>query len=157
MPAENDWVLLANYNDKSFARNVLPFHLFDSMGHYAVRTRFVDVVINDEYRGIYLLGEKIKRDSNRVDVAKLEPTEITGVDVTGGYILKNDYWDNGNSWQLQHSPVGFPGLDVHMVYYYPAADEIVLQQKTYIQAFIDGFEDALYGPDFDDPVNGYRQ
>jgi len=157
MPAENDWVLLANYNDKSFARNVLPFHLFDSMGHYAVRTRLADVVINGEYRGIYLLGEKIKRDSNRVDVPKLEPTEISGVDVTGGYIVKIDYWDNSNSWQLEHSPIGYPGLDVHMVYYYPAADVIAPQQQTYIQAFIGGFEDALYGPDFADPELGYRQ
>jgi subtilisin-like proprotein convertase family protein len=157
MPSESDWVLLACYNDKSFARNVLPFHLFDSMGHYAVRTRLVDVVLNDEYQGIYLLGEQIKRDSNRVDVPKLEPTEITGVDVTGGYMLKIDYWDNSNSWQLEHSPVGFPGLDVHMVYYYPKAEDIVPQQQTYIQNFIGLFEDALYGPEFDDPVNGYRQ
>jgi hypothetical protein len=157
MPAESDWLLLACYNDKSFARNVLPFHLFDSMGHYAVRTRLVDVVINDEYKGIYLLGEKIKRDSNRVDVPKLTPTEITGIDVTGGYILKVDYWDNSNSWQLSHSPIGFPGLDIHMVYYYPQSTNIVPQQQTYIQNFIGLFEDALYGLEFDDPVNGYRQ
>jgi subtilisin-like proprotein convertase family protein len=157
MPEESDWVLLANYNDKSFARNALPFHLFEEMGRYAVRTRFVDVVLNGEYQGIYLLGEKIKRDSNRIDVPKLEPTEITGVDVTGGYILKNDYWDNSNSWQLSHSPVGFPGLDVHMVYYYPKPEDIAPQQQTYIQNFIELFEDALYGPEFDDPVNGYRQ
>lgn len=157
MPEETDWLLLANYNDKSFARNVLPFHLFDSMGYYAVRSRFVDVVIDNEYRGIYLLAEKIKRDSNRIDVAKLEPTEISGVDVTGGYIIKIDYWNNEDSWQLSHSPIGYPGLDIHMVYYYPKPEEIVLQQQTYIQAFIDGFEDALYGPEFDDPVLGYRQ
>ena len=157
MPSESDWLLLANYNDKSFARNVLPFHLFDSMGHYSVRTRLVDVVLNGEYKGIYLLGEKIKRDSSRIDIAKLEPTEISGVNVTGGYIIKIDYWDNSNSWLLQHSPIGYPGLDVHMVYYYPEADVIAPQQKTYIQAFIDGFEDALYGPEFDDPEVGYRQ
>lgn len=157
MPSESDWLLLACYNDKSFARNVLPFHLFDSMGHYAVRTRLVDVVINNEYKGIYLLGEKIKRDSNRVDVPKLTSTEITGIDVTGGYILKVDYWDNSNSWQLSHSPIGFPGLDIHMVYYYPQSTDIVPQQQTYIQNFIGLFEDALYGLEFDDPVNGYRQ
>lgn len=109
MPLENDWVLLANYNDKSFARNILPFHFFDSMGNYAPRTQLVDVVLNGEYQGIYLFGEKIKRDNNRVDVNKLEPTEISGIDVTGGYILKVDYWDNTDSWQLNHSPIGVPG------------------------------------------------
>lgn len=156
MPAESDWVLLANYNDKSFARNILPFHIFDSMGNYATRMRLVDVVLNGEYQGIYLLGEKIKRDNNRVDVNKLEPQEISGIDLTGGYILKIDYWDNDNSWQLSHSPIGFPGLDIHMVYVYPKPDEIVLQQKTYIQNFIDDYENALYGSNFAHPGLGYR-
>ncbi len=156
MPAESDWVLLASYNDKSFARNILPFHLFDSMGNYATRTRLADVVLNGEYQGIYLLGEKIKRNNERVDVNKLEPIEITGNDLTGGYILKIDYWDNDNSWQLEHSPIGFPGLDIHMVYVYPKPDEIVIQQQTYIQNFIADYEDALYGSNFAHPSLGYR-
>jgi subtilisin-like proprotein convertase family protein len=156
MPAENDWLLLANYNDKSFARNILPFHLFDTMGHYATRSRLVDVVVNDEYQGIYLLNEKIKRDSNRVDVAKLLPTEVAAPDVTGGYILKIDYWDNTNSWQLNHSPIGFPGLDIHMVHVYPDMIDLVPQQTTYIHQYINDFENALYGSNFDDPNLGYR-
>ena len=156
MPAESDWVLLANYNDKSFARNILPFHLFDSMGNYAVRTRLADVVLNGEYQGIYLLGEKVKRNNERVDVNKLEPIEISGNDLTGGYILKIDYWDNNNSWQLSHSPIGFPGLDIHMVYVYPKPEEIVIQQQTYIQNFIADYEDALYGSNFAHPSLGYR-
>jgi subtilisin-like proprotein convertase family protein len=157
MPAENDWLLLANYNDKSFARNSLPFQLFDSMGHYGVRSRHVDVVLNGEYQGIYLLAEKIKRDSNRVDIAKLDSLETFGLDLTGGYIIKIDYWDNSNSWQSNFSPIGFPGLDVHFVYYYPKPEDIVPEQKTYIQNFMNDFETALYGPNFDDPVNGYRK
>ena len=156
MPTESDWVLLANYNDKSFARNIIPFHLFDSMGHYATRMRLVDVILNGEYQGIYLLGEKIKRDKNRVDVSKLEPIEISGNDLTGGYILKVDYWTNDDSWQLSHSPIGFPGLDIHMVYVYPKPDEIMPQQKTYIQNFINDYETALYGNNFNHPTLGYR-
>ena len=157
MPAENDWQLIANYNDKSFARNILPYHLFDTMGHYATRCRLVDVVINGEYKGIYLLTEKIKRDSIRVDIPKLEITETTGQDVTGGYILKIDYWDNSNSWLLNYHPIGFPTVDVYMVYYYPDPAVIVPEQKTYIQGFIYDFETALYGPNFADTAIGYRK
>ena len=157
MPAENDWLLLANYNDKSFARNVIPFELFDSLGHYAVRSKHVDVVLDGEYQGIYLLAEKIKRDSNRVDISKLEPIETIGQDLTGGYIFKVDYWNNSDSWQSNFSPIGNPGLDIHFVYYYPKPDEIVLQQKTYLQNFVNDFETALYSPDFADPINGYRK
>lgn len=157
MPKEHDWLLLANYNDKSFARNIVPYHLFDTMGHYATRNRLVDVVINGAYQGIYLLCEQIKRDNDRIDIAKLEPTEITLPDVSGGYIVKIDYWDNSNSWQLNNSPIGYPGLDIHMVYYYPKAEDLMPQQISYIQTYIDDFETALYGTNFDDPVNGYRK
>lgn len=156
LPSENDWLLLANYNDKSFARNIVPFHLFDSMGHYATKTRLVDVVLNGEYHGIYLLCEKIKRDASRVDISKLTPVEITEPNMTGGYILKFDYWDNSNSWQLNHSPIGYPGLDIHMVHVEPQMNELAPQQLTYIHNYIDDFETALYGPNFDDPNLGYR-
>ncbi len=156
MSRDNDWLLLANYNDKSFARNILPFSWFDTMGHYSVRSQLVDVVMNGEYHGIYLFCEKIKRDGSRIDIDKLEPTEITYPEVSGGYILKFDYWDNSNSWLLNHSPIGYPGLDIHMVHVEPKLEDLMPQQTTYIHDYIDDFEDALYGTDFDDPTLGYR-
>lgn len=157
MPAENDWLLIANYNDKSFARNILPFHFFEAMGHYSIRSKLVDVVIDGVYQGIYLLCEKIKRDNNRVNIANLTPTDIASPDVTGGYLLKIDYWDNSNSWQLIYSPINCPSAAVHMVYVEPKATEIVAQQATYIQDYINDFETALYSSTFDDPLIGYRK
>jgi subtilisin-like proprotein convertase family protein len=157
MPAENDWLLIANYNDKSFARNILPFHFFYEMGHYSVRSKLVDVVLDGVYQGIYLLCEKIKRDVNRVNIANLNPTEITAPDMTGGYMLKIDYWDNSNSWQLNYSPINCPTAAVNMVYVDPKATEIVPQQASYIQNFFNNFETALYSSTFDDPLIGYRK
>jgi subtilisin-like proprotein convertase family protein len=157
MPAESDWNLMANYNDKSFARNFVPFNLFDSMGHYGVRSRFVDVVIDGDYQGVYMLCEKIKRDSNRIDISKLDSTEILGLDATGGYIIKVDYHDATNSWLSDYSPIGFPGLDIHYVYYYPKPSDIVPAQKTYIQNYINQLETALYSVGYDDPTFGYRR
>lgn len=157
MPAEHDWLLIANYNDKSFARNILPFRIFDEMGHWAPRNRLVDVVINGEYKGIYLLTEQIKRDSNRVDIATLNPSDIFYPEITGGYIVKVDYWDSQNSWLLNYSPIDHPTFDVHMVYVYPKPDSIAPAQKTYIQNFFNDFETTLYGPSFADPINGYRK
>lgn len=157
MPSENDWALIATYNDKSFCRNLLPYHLFESMGHYAPRSVFVEVVLNGEYQGIYQLCEIIKRDNNRVDIAKLLPTDITGRELTGGYILKTDYWDNNNSWQSSYSPIDHPGFDIHLVYEYPDYNVLVPQQQAYIQSFIYDMETALYGPSFTDTVNGYRK
>jgi subtilisin-like proprotein convertase family protein len=157
MPSENDWALLATYNDKSFVRNTLANHLFDTMGHYATRSEFVEVVLNGEYQGIYMLSETIKRDNDRVDIAKLNTTDITYPQISGGYIIKTDYWDNTNSWQTSYSPIDHPGYQIHLVYDYPAPDVIVPQQQTYIQTFVYDMETALYGPNFTDTANGYRK
>jgi subtilisin-like proprotein convertase family protein len=157
MPAEHDWCLIATYNDKVFMRNALAYQLFAQMGNYAARTRFCEVMLNGSYQGIYLLAEKIKRDNNRVDIAKLDPDENTGPEVTGGYILKSDYWTDQDSWQLQFHPPDHPERDVRLVYEYPKPEAISDPQKQYIQGFINNMETALYGDNFADPANGYAK
>ncbi len=156
MPSENDWFLLANYNDKTFLRNVLAFDIFRKMGNYATRTRYCEVVVNNEYQGIYLLGEKIKQDDGRVNIAKLKPEDNSGDDVTGGYIIKNDYYTATDSWMSRFSPLNKPGEKVHFVYYDPKAEYLTGQQKTYIQEFVNSAETVLYNPSFNSPVFGYK-
>jgi len=156
MPRENDWVLLANYNDKTFLRNVLANDIFHKMGNYSPRSRFCEVVLNDEYQGIYLLGEKIKQDSGRVNIAKLKPDDITGDDITGGYIVKTDYYDETNSWKSNFSPLNKPGAKVYFVYHDPKPGELSELQKNYIRGFINTLEMVLYNPSFTSPVFGYR-
>lgn len=157
MPSESDWILLSNYNDKVFIRNTLSYKIFNEMGNYATRTKFCEVVLNGEYVGVYLLMENIKRGNNRVNIAKLDPIENTGIDVTGGYIIKNDYWSVEDSWLSNFHPINHLNLDVHLVYEYPKPENISPQQKTYIQNFINNFETALYGTNFADLTIGYNK
>ncbi len=157
MPAENDWVLLSNFNDRSFIRNTLAQHLYAKMGNYAPRATLCEVQLNGHYQGVYVLGEKIKRDANRLDIATLNPDENTGDDVTGGYLVQLNYWDNENSWELSYSPPNHPSFDVHLRYEIPKPDVITPSQKDYIAAFVDSMETALYSDAFEDPVSGYRQ
>lgn len=157
MPAEHDWCLIANYNDKVFMRNTLPYKLFTEMGHYGARSQYCEVFLNGGYQGLYLLMESIKRDSNRVNIAKLDSTENTGIGLTGGYIIKNDYWDASNSWLLNYHPIDHPTFNVNLVYDYPKPTTITPQQKTYIQTFIDDFEAALYSSNYADTIIGYRK
>src|SRR5688572_5083149 len=70
MPAHEDWVLKALYQDKSLLRDDLALKIYNQMGHYSSRSRFVEVVIDGNYRGIYQLLEKVKRDKGRVDISK---------------------------------------------------------------------------------------
>lgn len=157
LPVENDWILLANYNEKTFVRNPVSFHLFQSMGHYAPRSKLCEVVLNGSYEGIYLFTEKIKRDNDRVNIARLDSDDNAGDSLTGGYIFKIDYYNNTDSWMGSYSPIDYPGAEIHYVYHDPAADELTSQQKNYIQTFVNTFETVLYSNDYKDPANGYRK
>lgn len=157
MPAENDWTLLSNYNDRSLIRNTLAYKLFGDMGNYSPRTSLCEVLIDSSYKGIYVLAEKIKRDNNRVNIAKLDSNDNAGDSLTGGYILQQNYWNSFTSFQSNYSPIDHPGFDVHFVYEYPKPDAISLQQKIYIATYVDSLEDALYSPNFSDTSTGYRK
>ncbi len=159
LPEENDWVLYAPYSDKSLIRNVLTYQVFTEMGNYAPRTRFVEVVVNDDYTGIYILTEKIKRDKNRVDMAKLKPEDIAGDELTGGYLLRIDKLTGMSDDAYWESPVDppFPGFGpVNYSYFDPKYDELNAMQKSYIKDHMYQFEQALVSGDFKDPGSGYR-
>lgn len=96
MPSESDFVLNASYTDKSLLRNVIAYKLGNDLGRYASRTKFCEVIINNQYMGIYILQEKVKRDKNRVNIKKIATADTTGDAVTGGYILKIDRIDPGD-------------------------------------------------------------
>jgi subtilisin-like proprotein convertase family protein len=160
MPKESDWILSANYSDKSFQNNVLAYKLARDMGHYATRTRYVELVLNGQYMGVYVLMEKIKRDNKRVKISKLSSDEIAGDSLTGGYIIKIDkFTGNGNQyWASPYPPaVNSNGQQIFFQYEYPDEDSIVLPQKLFIQQYVDSFEDALAGPNFTNPLTGYRK
>lgn len=157
-PEEEDWIFFAPYNDKTLMRDVLAYKLGRDMGRYAPRTKYCEVVLNGEYNGVYVLIEKIKRDKNRLDINKLNPDEISGNDLTGGYIFKIDKTsgDSGPGWVSSYPPPGRSGEQViHFQYEDPKHDEIVPEQKQYIQNYVRQFEDALRGDDFADPESGY--
>ena len=86
LPAEEDWVLQGPYSDKSLIRNHLVYSLSRDIGRYAARTRFVELELNGDYRGVYVLMEKIKRDDVRLD---LPP---------GAVLLKRDWVEGGDAF-----------------------------------------------------------
>ena len=156
MPKEVDWVLHGPYSDKSLMRNALMYTLADSITPYAPRVQMTEVIINDEYQGVYLFTEKIKRDGDRVDVAKLKDDDLTGDDLTGGYILKFDKADTEEiGWTSPFSEN--TDQPVNFVHVYPDWDDIAPEQKNYIQNWITDFEELLAGPDYTDELIGYRK
>tara|TARA_R110002167_G_scaffold94258_30_gene251834 strand:+ start:1073 stop:2473 length:1401 start_codon:yes stop_codon:yes gene_type:complete len=164
-PKEADWILYGPYTDKSLIRNLLVFDLARDMGRYASRCELVELSINDTYKGIYVFMEKLKRDDGRIDINRLEPQEIAGEDLTGGYILKIDkvssadprrYYGPENSFESLVAPLGASsGQTINFLYEYPDAEDIVPAQREYISNYVAQFEAALDSDAFTDPRSGY--
>lgn len=165
MPEEEDWVLHGPYSDKSLIRNKLIYDLSADMGRYASRTRFVELIINGSYKGVYVFMEKLKRDKNRIAIEKLKPEENTGDDLTGGYILKIDKiagsnvgsgYNNQNSFGSKIAPPHAGSGEIRFLYEYPDAEDISSEQRNYIKQYMHDFEAALSSDGFKDPDTGYR-
>ena len=104
MPEEEDWILAGHIvneqqgfiTDRTLMYHYVGYNLYRDMGRYASRTQMVELQINDEYLGVYVFMEKLKRDNERIDIANLRPGEDSGEELTGGYILKIDKTDGGD-------------------------------------------------------------
>lgn len=156
-PEENDWILYAPYTDKSLIRNVLAYSLANDLGRYASRTRFCELVLNNSYHGVYVLMEKIKQDKKRVNISKIEPADITGDAVTGGYIIKIDKQSGAgvDGWSSHHPPYRGAWQRIFYQYHDPDPEEIVAAQATYIQNYVAAFENQMNRSTYTDPQNGY--
>jgi hypothetical protein len=140
-------------------RNFLTFNLGNKMGNYTPRTVYCELVVNGDYQGIYILMEKIKRDNDRVDIAKLDTNDLAGDSLTGGYIIKVDKFTGtggwGDSWQSNYNTIGGNSLTIQ--YHYPESDDMLPQQKSYIESYVDSFEYALSSFFFADTTIGYNK
>ena len=159
-PKEQDWILHGPFSDKTMMRNKLTFDLYAHTGRYGSRTQYVELVLNGQYHGIYVLMEKIKRDNNRVDIANLREEDNSGDELTGGYILKIDKstGSGGDGFASEYSPPNASGnQQVFFQYDEPADDKITAPQKGYIESFITRFERTLSSNTYRDPQLGYYQ
>ncbi len=161
-PSEHTWILSAPYTDKTFMRDAITYILSNRTGRYASRTKFCEVFVNEgkgpEYKGIYILMEKIKRDKNRVNISKLTPADTTGDNVTGGYIYKIDKADKATDkgWDAFYPPYATSARRYLMYqYHYPDTDEIMPQQMAYLQAYDKKFETMMMSASFKDAAVGY--
>jgi hypothetical protein len=156
LPPDSDWILYADYDfDRALMRNVLIFELSNQMGRYAVRTRYVELFHNmdggnlseNDYRGVYVLMEKIKGGPNRVDVVPLEPGDINEPEISGGWILKNDRGATGD--------LGFrtdANVTIHHVE--PEEDDLTPVQGDWIQNHFNEMYASLTDRN---PETGYTQ
>lgn len=71
MHEDKDWALVGNYADKTLMKNYLMYDLAARLGvRYAPQCRFVELYLNRNYLGVYLIAETIKVAEYRVNIPK---------------------------------------------------------------------------------------
>lgn len=146
LPPADDWVLHGPYVDKSMMRNALAHWLFRQAGHYSPRTKHFDLYINGVYRGVYVLIEKIKRGKYRVNVSKLKETDISGDDVTGGYIWAFDKTgtNTGGMGMDDVNKEGFSTADgLNVIMHYPKKENLQTEQQAYLKKYLEDLENLF--------------
>ncbi len=130
LPDEHDWVLNSIAFDPSLIRNYLSYDLSRSIGNYAARGKFCEVFINDDYKGLYIFMEKLKIDSERINIVKMTETDNATPEITGGYVTKSDKDTGGDpiAWTMQ-SYYGW----TNYIHHDPDPWEITSPQNIYIQ------------------------
>lgn len=92
MPKDKEWALIANYADRTHLRNYISYKLAGWLGDdYTPRARFVEVYLNRQYRGVFLLVETAKASKNRVNIAKNDRSFLLEKDATkkeGDVVIK---------------------------------------------------------------------
>ena len=131
LPKENDWILSGLAFDTTFVRDYMSYKLSNTIGQYASRAEYCELVLNGQYQGIYMLLEKIKADDNRIDIKKLKPDDTSLPQITGGYVTKADKIEGEEifAWSMA-TPNGW---GVNFAHESPKADDITSGQSSYIQ------------------------
>lgn len=142
MPESEDWVLLANYFDRSLLRNTLGMEVGRRLQHpWSPRLVDVELWLNGEPKGLYQLGEGIEVQPGRLDI-ELEDNDATN----GGYTLEADK-------NVEDDPSFITSRDLQIYVKEPGVDQAYADQ---VAAYVQEAEDVLYSPGFADPTTGYR-
>ncbi|XFA98887.1 CotH kinase family protein [Candidatus Izemoplasma sp. B36] len=123
---EKDWVLLANFSDQTLIRNYLANQLSEDMNmEFSPKAEFVDVFLNGQLLGNYMLTDQVEVTNDRVDI------EEHSTDIDTGYLIEMD------KRQLEEYRDGVEGIDYFILYGYPytikspQTDSIYYSQEQY--------------------------
>lgn len=149
MGAAKKWILLANALDESMMRNYIAFSLGKALGlEYTSDFQFVNLYLNNEYKGVYLLCEQVQEGASRVNIN----TSKTG-QVDTGYLLEGinnpapvDYrtftLPSVNGQQL-----GDPGSFIFIIKS-PDLIQCTDEQKNFISDYVSKANEAIFKKDW---------
>ena len=97
MGRSKKWILLPSYEDNSRVRSAVGFMLAKELGtEFASEWEYVDLYVDGEYYGLYILCEKVEIGKNRIDIDNID-------DALEGAIGKDKYLSNENETNVDYS------------------------------------------------------
>lgn len=136
------WVLLANYLDVTFITNTVAFEVGSRLGlPFTNHANHVELYLNGDYKGSYLLTEQVQVNKHRVDIDEAEDW----------FLELDTYWDE--TYKFRSLRLGLPvNIKSPELEDWPSTEAESV--KNAIEADFNRLEDALFGEGF--PGNGYR-
>ena len=125
-----DWILLANYSDKTLLRNIMAMEISRICGmSWTPMMLSVEVYLNGQYQGVYAFSDHKEVAGHRVNIEVAKET-----DLEGGYYLEIE--------EAMDEPVCFNTVWGTPVMFHEPEQPTAAQQK-YVKEWFDGFEHAL--------------
>lgn len=170
MSTDHEWVLNGVSADSSLIRNHIAYQVSSEIMTFTPDTRFVEVYILDDqtnevneisYRGVYMLMEKVTRNSERVNITKADDRYTDTSFIIERNIVNDEefvvdrLWNNVLDQMI--TAAGTIKKSSTLTYVYPGKTRITYHQKQIIDNYINDFESTLYSPSFTDKKNGYRK
>ena len=151
--ANKHYVLLANAYDRTFLKNRLTAHIAEEMGMGSVMQGVnVDLYVNDEYLGNYLLSEQVRIGEGRIEIDELED-ETEEPELWGGYLLSFTPWMDDPDENIFTTSRGLAFYNETPSFIPGEEDRGNEEQKDYIREYIQRCEDAI----FDEDDRGYEE
>lgn len=140
MPKHKRWCLIGNYRDKTLMRNMAAMEL-GACTDLKWNPRYVqaELVYNGVHVGTYMLSENIRIDKNRVAINEMTPEQTSLPDISGGYILEWEQYDDPD----KHMTV-MPHTGRQMYVKSPDLDDGNQAQFRYITSYMTDIENMLY-------------
>ena len=124
-----DWILLANYSDKTLLRNIMAMEISRICGmSWTPMMLSVEVYLNGQYQGVYAFSDHKEIAGHRVNIEV-----ATETDLEGGYYLELE--------EAMDEPVCFKTVwDTPVMFHEP--EQPTAAQQRYVKEWFDGFERA---------------
>ncbi|MCD7722325.1 MAG: CotH kinase family protein [Clostridiales bacterium] len=149
MDAHYEWVLYGAYLDKTLIRNYMWYNIAGEIMEWAPNVRFCELILNGEYRGLYLMCESVTAGDN----CRLSLSDAVGDE--SGYLLR---LDRGSSNEIKNIDT-FSVLSWRTKYQidikYPRSGSLTDELIFSIKSDFSDFEKALYSYDYDTDDYGY--